>query len=321
MANQDLIQALKSTIASVRDQLSSLGRKRMQAETGMFFDEIRKSFSPPEVIDDMHFEMLPNVFVKNFNAHLHELHRRLQVLETRFAASEGINLNLQHELIMHISTAFDNVHMDIVTANSLGAGHFRQMENMIGSIKQEFEHTKKRGEEADHILRNMATAAGEVVIGKYVTIFADAESRFAQEAKNWFWRIATSIAVILLAAISYVFWIHLPPNASAGEIVQFSVTKVLVFAVLFLVLNLFLKNYRASKHNAITNEHRKNALAAFEAFVKSANDNDPVIKNAILLEVTKTIFAPQATGYLTTDNDGDNSSRVIEIIKNVTTSK
>jgi hypothetical protein len=72
--------------------------------------------------------------------------------------------------------------------------------------------------------------------------------------------------------------------------------------------------YRAYKHNAVVNRHRANALATFEAFAKAASDMET--KNAVLLQATQCIFAPQQTGYVSGEPE-TTMPPVLEIVRNL----
>lgn len=60
------------------------------------------------------------------------------------------------------------------------------------------------------------------------------------------------------------------------------------------------------------NRHRAIALGTFETFV--AGTSDDVTKNAILMEATRSIFAPVQTGYVAGDDD-NSIGRVVEVVE------
>jgi hypothetical protein len=103
------------------------------------------------------------------------------------------------------------------------------------------------------------------------------------------------------------------------DLIQFSVTKVVIISALFYGTSVCFKNYKAHKHNQILNKHRHNALLTFEAFTGSKEDEQT--KGAVLLAATQTIFGNQNTGYNDTDGgDSDLPTKIIEIIKTPTKS-
>jgi len=74
------------------------------------------------------------------------------------------------------------------------------------------------------------------------------------------------------------------------------------------------KTYRALKHQAAVNRHRFLSIKTFQTFMSAAVDQN--IKDAVLLEATKTVFSHTATGYLASGQEGTSTdSRAIEILR------
>ena len=72
--------------------------------------------------------------------------------------------------------------------------------------------------------------------------------------------------------------------------------------------------YKTNKHQESVNKHRANALKTFQAFVEATND--PTVRDAVLMETTRSIFAFTPSGYLSESDRGpDAGSRVVEVIK------
>lgn len=151
----------------------------------------------------------------------------------------------------------------------------------------------------------------EFGVSKYAAIF-DTESGRHRTASFW-WLGGTIF--LLLAAIGYaILLLRLPMATNSNELLQMTITKVIIVTVLFLGLSLCIKNFRAQKHNQVLNRHRHNALTTFETF--TAASTDPETKNAVLLEATRSIFSNQTTGYHAHEStDSDFPSKIIEIVK------
>ena len=76
------------------------------------------------------------------------------------------------------------------------------------------------------------------------------------------------------------------------------------------------KNYRATKHQESVNQHRKNSLSTFRAFVEATDD--PTTKEAVLLETTRSIFAQSPSGYLSnTDSVNADNLKIVEMVKRI----
>jgi hypothetical protein len=66
-------------------------------------------------------------------------------------------------------------------------------------------------------------------------------------------------------------------------------------------------------HNYVVNRHRQKALLTFEIFVNATRDEST--KNAVLIQSTQAIFAPQPTGYLRTETEMPQVNQVTEIVR------
>ena len=77
----------------------------------------------------------------------------------------------------------------------------------------------------------------------------------------------------------------------------------------------------ALKHQYTLNRHRHNALSSHKEILssieKTASESDKEISNAILLELTKSMFSPQKTGFIKDQKDTSSENRVVEISKSL----
>jgi hypothetical protein len=97
-----------------------------------------------------------------------------------------------------------------------------------------------------------------------------------------------------------------PPgvNHSPADLLVMSqvlLPRLIVVTILFMGLVFSLRNYAAQSHNKVVNLHRQTALSSFQTFVTSTAD--PATKNAILIQATQAIYAPQPSGYLKNENE------------------
>jgi hypothetical protein len=116
--------------------------------------------------------------------------------------------------------------------------------------------------------------------------------------------------------IVVVWFIPIDSHAQWPEIVQHALGKILVFTALYYGLIWCGRNYRANRHNYVMNKHRQNSLSTFESFVRAAQQ-DTAIKNAVLLQATTAIFAPQVTGYAAQETDPESPNKIIEITRSL----
>jgi len=130
-----------------------------------------------------------------------------------------------------------------------------------------------------------------------------------------YWMAAAFVAGIGL--YFYVSNLHDKPSATttlglAAEIMPRLITVTLLSTALIF----FIRNFSAAMHNKTVNRHRQTALTTFKTFVGSTED--PSTKNAVLVQATQAIFAPQPSGYLKTDQEMPQMNQVTEIVRGVT---
>lgn len=181
--------------------------------------------------------------------------------------------------------------------------------------------------EARDLLAGQKKFSAEIAIAGYGTLFAK-EAREHQTAANK-WLIVTGILAGITAigaAINYGLSVKLLnqfaaisgpqiPKIPASITLQFTIAKVILFTVALSAAYWSARVYRAHRHNSIVNKHRANALTSFQEFVIAATD--PEIKNAVLLQTTACIYAPQPTGFSSgTDTDGESPLKILEIVRN-----
>jgi uncharacterized membrane protein YhaH (DUF805 family) len=165
---------------------------------------------------------------------------------------------------------------------------------------------------AESDLEAIKKAAGNVAVKQYATVFEQESNYHSIQGRNW---LIATILILVATAVTGIFlakW-TIEFNESTSAQIQFTLTKIIVLAVLFYAISICTKNFRAHKHNSILNKHRQNSLQTFEAFIAAATDEQT--KNAVLLQTTQSIFSNQQTGYSTGESDGEVPSKIIEIIK------
>lgn len=188
------------------------------------------------------------------------------------------------------------------------------LQNIKTTQEEQIKSTKALEGEVNGIVDSIRRAAAEVGVAQH-SIHFKSESDCHAKAGFW-WLVATVfIAVFTLAFGGYTVWYYSTRSVAldSAQSLQLAVAKIILFSVLYLAMVWVGRNYRAHRHNYIVNKHRQNALSTFETFVKAATDEQT--KNAVLLQATQSIFAPQVSGYLGKESEGQPSSQVLEIIR------
>jgi len=175
-------------------------------------------------------------------------------------------------------------------------------------------------EQTDGILGQMNTALGLVQDAAKKAGVSKHAVHFKDEAITAKWVAVAWLVVAILLAVVIVCYVifHVEPklvtlvNPTAIELVKESLPRLLVVFVLSFGMIWAAKNVRASTHNFVVNRHRQNALASFETFVEGASGKE--VKDAVLIQATSAIFAPQDTGYATGELPHP-VSQVLDVLK------
>jgi hypothetical protein len=186
--------------------------------------------------------------------------------------------------------------------------------NIDNLIKTANDKVKQLNTLVDEHKKTVNQVVQEFGMRNYAEIFKEESQAYGEGAKIW---LASTIILLAIAIGVSVAILFAPKDYITNfDIVQFTITKIVIITGLFYGVAISLKSYKAQKHNQILNKHRRNALLTFEAFTKSSKE-DPQTKSAVLLAATHTIFGNQSTGYSTgqDSNDSDLPSKIIEIIK------
>jgi hypothetical protein len=138
----------------------------------------------------------------------------------------------------------------------------------------------------------------------------------------WWMISAAALAAGTIGYATYSFGYQLheaAQSAPTAKLVTLAVARVIVISILSTAILFCVRNYSAARHNFVINRHRQNALSTFETFVKASRDDQT--KDAVLLQATRSIFTPQVSGYLKTETEAPSPNQIIEIMRNLTSSK
>ncbi len=169
------------------------------------------------------------------------------------------------------------------------------------------------------ILEASRTAAGQIGVDAHSVDFSVLAGEHKDTAKNWLFGVIGLVLLAVLFPVLFVTWFPLEGDWSSIGNIQKFVTKVAILFILYFLIAQATKNYRTHRHLYVVNKHRETSLKTFRTFVESA-EADPGVKMQILLEASRTIFAPSHTGYIANEEENPNS-RIVEIMKMVKDSK
>lgn len=165
--------------------------------------------------------------------------------------------------------------------------------------------------ELEKIISAAREASADAGVGVFTGDFSAQAVSNDAEAKNWLIATGVAAAVTLIVAVGAMF---IKVGDSNAEIAQFLTSKILALVVLISATVWCGRLYKAAKHQGASNRHRAHALKTFQAFAQATDDEST--RNAVLLETTRSIFGPTATGYLDSSEPAtDAGTKILEIIK------
>lgn len=159
-------------------------------------------------------------------------------------------------------------------------------------------------EEFERIVTSARTTLQKEAVSEQAVYFQRQAEEHSKSGRLWLFATAVAASlVVILSAQSYIAASSPEKLAvlQTTQAVQLITAKLLLLSVLLAATAWCGKVYKAQRHNYVVNKHRENALRSFEAFVRSAADAET--KAAVLVQATTAIFAPQHSGFATTESD------------------
>ncbi len=226
--------------------------------------------------------------------------------------------NLINRLSTEYDAQFDHLH-SLVAYLGNTESKIRQYEVKATESTEKLERKERESQThlatIESVLKSVRSAAAQVGISQHASYFADEARMNKDAARNWL--IWTIILGVISCGWGMFLFFKLPSkDISTLQLISQSVAKLIVLSVLYYLLVWCARNCASHYHNYVINRHRQNALSTFETFVKAA-DNDPDIKNAVLLQATQSIFSSQASGYNYGQSDTEHPTKIIEILRNI----
>jgi F0F1-type ATP synthase membrane subunit b/b' len=187
------------------------------------------------------------------------------------------------------------------------------VDEAVGLIDEAKTTISNKNEEVDGIVTQAREAAGKAGAAVFTKEFTEESKRNIKLAKPWL--ITAGIFGGLTIAVAGLMWFY-TETPEAGTEFQLLGSKFVVLGVLFTVTLWCGRMYKTLMNQGIINKQKAMGLQTFQAFSSAADD--PAVKDAVLMETTKSIFSIQGTGLV----EGDRSStegitRIIETVKSV----
>ncbi|MFC1614020.1 hypothetical protein ACFL5K_01855 [Gemmatimonadota bacterium] len=328
MAKKEVVNDLKESINKAlgfekanlisRAEWGSLNFKDATADLDIFYNLVSDLSSLP-------VEKLTDNLIRTIITHMEDVLVSISEID-------GFNIELQEnpkqdrEVILsklhsHIHPFFSNtanwipylvyLRGDLKESSEKIANKMRDINKQAESTLSEMQN---KLEKINSIISSAKQASSTIGAAVFSKDFAEESDKMKTTAKSW---LRFSIYCFLL---SIVFLIHIlleiKPDLGLSETIQYVSTRIIILAVTVTAALWCGKIYKANMHQAVINRHRALSLQTFEAF-KNATD-DPLTKDAVLMEATRCVFSPQVTGFLESQDAGAlPSTQIVEIAKQI----
>ncbi len=154
--------------------------------------------------------------------------------------------------------------------------------------------------------------AGKAGVGHFTEDFANEAE--AHNTAAFRWLVATVVFAVAAGSVAYHFGTAQQVPEEVAAILQYTTMRIVILGLLFTGTIWCGRMYKTNKHQESINKHRANALQTFQAFVEATKD--PAVRDAVLMETTRSIFTIAPSGYLgDIDKSPDAGSRIVEVIK------
>lgn len=256
-------------------------------------------------------QMLPGDRVHVFAQEAYNVQRAIQdILNLKYESEQvgAVLLRAYHSTRTEL-TPF------VLSATMLNgsSGEFKQLSDQA---KKMVEDIRKSRDEADRARAATQKVAGDIGVTEYQKVFHEAAEKFAKE-KVLGLGVLISLSVVLGAVA--IWWVSAVPfpKSDLGWAAALQVTagKLFIFGIMSYLVLLAGRAYRAAAHNQIVNEHRRDALKTFRAFVEATSDD--ATKDAVLVQATHSIFSHRPSGFGHQENDVVPPSHLLEFTKSV----
>ena len=189
-----------------------------------------------------------------------------------------------------------------------------------GNKKDKADTFIKEIEELKHqaatLLSSIRQTSSETGVEVHSSDFSEAATEWKDRATNWLIFMGVSLFITVVLAILLV-----NPAKSISESyfagidpIVLSVSKITIIAIMLTLTFWCGRIYKSAMHQYSINKHKATSLSTFKTFVNSTDNED--IRQAILLETTRSIFGNVPTGYF--DSKGshqDSPTTIFELIK------
>ena len=245
-----------------------------------------------------------------------------------FNITEGNPSERKESISSNVSTAYNEFFKQVqhwIAYLAYSHGDWRaSMDEISDNVKQSndaLNEAKEEIEKKQRMIDELVAAVREAAAKTGVAHFTDGFQKEAEKLQTsaYGWLIFTGILACITLWVARYFFLESGPTVGEtfnwASVINQITTKLIILGTLITATIWCGKTYRALKHQVTINKHRANALKTFQTFAKAASD--ATVRDAVLLETTRSIFDPRPSGYLDQETSGgkNEQTRIIEFPK------
>ena len=300
-----LLKKLKETVDIDRltGREEELGALSFKTHRRMF----ERVIDPFKVLADADLTVLPDDTAQQLTRKVEEAIQLFREVAEFELPDDGDAQGQRESLILRFNSTFGHDFFMLAGVTTLlvkqteevVAAAQRRMRSLVMQAEKAVRETRQSRVLADEARKQTQDAALKQGVATQGDYFDLAATEHATARGRWLFSsvLLGGLMACLSGWLAMAYmrdWIQTPELSQAAG-VQIALAKAMFFSVLFTAFAWSLRVYRAEAHNHVVNQHRRNALRTFRAFMVAAEN--PAVKEAVLLEATSCAFGQQPTGF------------------------
>lgn len=191
----------------------------------------------------------------------------------------------------------------------------RTVSYALESAEERLETIKETEAAAVRALEALRSTTAKGGVSVEAVTFSVRATDHETQARRWLVAmICFAVAAVVLALASAAM---IDTDGTTSELVASAGVRFVLLSLLLYGLGYSGRNFSAARHNQILNEHRADSLNVFETFVEGSSSSE--VRDAVLLEATRSIFGAQPSGFLKGGAaESQSPSTIFEVVRRVT---
>lgn len=196
------------------------------------------------------------------------------------------------------------------------------LRKIISEANDELEDAKteivSKKDEIDKLVLAVKKASATAGVAVFTDDYESQVIKLIENAQPWLYATLGFVIILIIGSMFFVLnslfnWFIPTTDYALG----YSISSKITFFVFFFTAAFWTgKIYKSKIHQSAVYEQKALAMKTFQAFYEAGNSVQ--IKDAVLLETTKSIFASINTGLISKNSSEEsNTTQIVEIIKSV----